>query len=95
MAYNDLTREEYHKLVSDRAVAIYAMLPDNDIRTDILNIMERSIHAQYPSESQNDTTSESALPISDVVKSWANIKEGDEFTVRCKVVKGKFELNLD
>jgi len=46
-------------------------------------------------ESQNASTSDEALPIGSVVKSWSEIKEGDEFIVRCKVVKGKFELNLD
>jgi len=35
------------------------------------------------------------LPTSDTVNSWPDIKDGDEFTVKCKVVKGKFELNLD
>ena len=46
-------------------------------------------------ESQKTETSDEALPIGSVVKSWSEIKEGDEFIVRCKVVKGKFELNLD
>ena len=36
-----------------------------------------------------------SVDLADVVKSWSEIKEGDEFTVKCKVVKGKFELNLD
>jgi len=36
-----------------------------------------------------------SVDLADVVKSWSEIKDGDEFTVKCKVVKGKFELNLD
>lgn len=69
MAYGKLSREQYHRLVSNRIVAIYAMLPDNEIRNDILKIMEDSIDAHYPSASQNASTSDEALPIGDVVKS--------------------------
>lgn len=57
--------------------------------------MELHEKNSFSRESENASTSDEALPIADVVKSWSDIKEGDEFMVKCKVVKGKFELNLD
>ena len=50
MAFKNLTKDEYHRLVSDRLIAIYAMLKDCEVRDDIIKIMIDSVDAHYPNK---------------------------------------------
>ena len=67
MAFKNLTKDEYYRLVSNRLVAIYAMIKDCEVRDDIIKIMSDSIDAHYPCDGKNSNEN-GALPIPDVIK---------------------------